>query len=252
MNAKELYGYFNELIPSSLSCSWDNDGLMVCPEYSKKIKKVMLALDITSKVVDEAIAEGCDAIISHHPFIFQPLSQIIPEGKGALIMRLIKANISAMSFHTRFDALQGGVNDILCGKLGMVPSAKFGEDGEEIGRICIIHETEPSEIARRAKQALSAPFVLLASKDNRKVKKIAVCGGDAKSMIGPARKAGCDMLICGRAGFNAELDAADLGFSVLEVGHYYSEAPSLSFFRRELEANGIKVVIANSNNINAI
>lgn len=72
-DVKEIYSHLDSLFPRSLSCSWDNDGLMVCPDSSGKVKKVLLALDVTQKVANEAICGGYDVIISHHPLIFRPL-----------------------------------------------------------------------------------------------------------------------------------------------------------------------------------
>ena len=119
MKIKELYGYLDEKIPSELSCEWDNDGLLCCSAPEKEVKRALVCLDVTDAVVDKAESEGFDAIISHHPLIFKGLKSLAGEtGADRRIMRLIKSDIALMSFHTRFDAVCGGVNDTLAQVLG--------------------------------------------------------------------------------------------------------------------------------------
>ena len=110
MNARELYFRLSEMIPPSLSCEWDNDGLMV-EASDKEIKKVLVTLDITEKTADHAIKNGYDCIISHHPLIFHPLKALSLDSVSALrAIKLLKHGVSAMSFHTRLDALDGGIH----------------------------------------------------------------------------------------------------------------------------------------------
>ena len=75
MKVSELYQYLDERIPRSLSCEWDNDGLMCCPDADREVKRVLLALDITEDVVDAAIAGRYDVIVSHHPLVFRPVKR---------------------------------------------------------------------------------------------------------------------------------------------------------------------------------
>ena len=91
----ELYSYFDRKIPRALSCDWDNDGLMVCADSTREVKKAIFALDVTDAVADYAIAGGYDLIISHHPLIFSPLKAVNTENPVcARALRLIAAGIS--------------------------------------------------------------------------------------------------------------------------------------------------------------
>ena len=108
MTVRELYEKLCEIIPSSLSCEWDRDGLECCPEPEKEVKKVIISLDVTKAVIDLAEREGADVIISHHPIFFGGLNNVNALTlDGAKAVRLIKSNIATMSFHTRLDALVG-------------------------------------------------------------------------------------------------------------------------------------------------
>ena len=131
---KDIYSFLDGLYPRTLSCEWDNDGLMVCRNSEREVKRVLLALDVTRKVADEAISGGYDLIISHHPLIFRPLKQLSEEYSGALIpMKLFSAGVSVISLHTRFDAGEGGINDtphfsVLTLSLRSVRMVKNAED----------------------------------------------------------------------------------------------------------------------------
>ena len=108
MKTRELYNKLEERIPRSLSCQWDNDGLMCCPDGNKEVKRVLIALDVTGAVVDYAKNNGYDVIISHHPFIFNGLKSVDDEGYiSAKLISLIKSDIAVISFHTRLDAVEG-------------------------------------------------------------------------------------------------------------------------------------------------
>ena len=253
MTVRELYNALGEQIPASLSMPWDNDGLQLCPNPDREVKKVLCALDLTYDVAKAAVENGCDAVMTHHPFMFAPLRGIrAGEGKGDALLLLLANGISAMSFHTRYDALDGGMNDILCRTLGFDAGERFGDAGEEIGRLADIAEKDIREFAESAKKALGAPFALLSAGDIKTVKRVAVCGGDGKDFIIPAARCGADILVTGRASYNTAVEAREHGIALLECGHFYTEVICLPDFAKRLEALGIESVICDKCEIEAI
>ncbi len=255
MKTIELYNYLNNAIPSSLSCDWDNDGLMCSGDTEKEVKKVLIALDITEKTVEKAKREGFDAIISHHPMIFKKIGAVEPSVASAKkAITLIKNDISAMSFHTRLDALSGGVNDILCQKLGLKNAVPFGPAGEEMGRIGTLDmPMETCNFCEKLKKALDAPFVL-ASSCGKKVQKIALLGGDGKDFVSAAIMSGADTYLSGRISYNIMVDAPELGINLIEAGHYFTEAPVCEFLAELVKKadSSIEISIFNSNEIKVI
>lgn len=255
MKTIELYNYMNDAIPSSLSCTWDNDGLMCSGDTEKEVEKVLIALDITEEVVKKAVSEGFDAIISHHPMIFKKIGAVEPSVASAKkAITLIKNDISAMSFHTRLDALEGGVNDILCKKIGLKNTVSFGPEGEEMGRIGTLDT--PMEIeafCENLKNVLSAPFVL-ASSCGKKVHRVALLGGDGKDFVSAAIMSGADTYISGRISYNIMVDAPEMGINLIEAGHYFTEAPVCEFLAELVKKadSKIEVEIINSNEIKVI
>ena len=251
MKVSELYQYLDVRIPRSLSCEWDNDGLMCCPDAEREVSRVLVVLDITEDVVDLAVREGFDVILSHHPLVFRPVNALNGEtGVQRKLIKLIKNDIAAMSFHTRLDAVEGGVNDVLAKMFALGDIEPFGPDGEKMGRI----GTNPAPLpldsfARSVGNVLGAPAVLYSG--NKKVRRVAVLGGNGDDFISAAIEAGADTLVSGRLGYHPMTDARECGINLIEAGHYYTERPVLSVLERMIkEADAeIETVIMDSNSI---
>lgn len=114
---EELIRVLEEFAPKYLAESWDNVGLMV-GSPSSEVRKVLCALDLNEEVIAEAISEGVDCIVTHHPFIFSPMKQLnYDSGQGKMIYQLMKHHISVYSMHTNYDIAEGGLNDYLAEKL---------------------------------------------------------------------------------------------------------------------------------------
>jgi dinuclear metal center YbgI/SA1388 family protein len=226
MTVNELYACLNEKIPPSLSCPWDNDGMMCCPDPEAKVGRVLVALDVTADVVRQAREGAYDLIVSHHPLIFSPLSSVtVTDPVAKKVIRLLRADVAAMSFHTRLDAVEGGVNDMLAALLDLSDVTPFGSNGEEIGRIGTL-ETEATlaDFANSVKKVLQAPVVLYADA-GLTVKRVAVLGGEGGDDISAARAAGADTYVSGRLGYHNMTDAPEMGMNLIEAGHFYTEHP---------------------------
>ncbi|GED72797.1 GTP cyclohydrolase 1 type 2 [Brevibacillus reuszeri] len=112
--------YVERLAPKSLAMEGDKIGLHV-GTLQKKVKKVMIALDVLESVVDEAIAEGVDLIVAHHAVIFRPLKHIRTDmAAGRVYEKLIKHDIAVYTAHTNLDIAAGGMNDWLAEAIGLI------------------------------------------------------------------------------------------------------------------------------------
>lgn len=228
MNVQTLYEKLDTLYPTSLSCSWDNDGLMVCPDASMPVKRILFALDATEDVLHTAVSRGCSLVITHHPMLFRPLKSVNETTlNGRKVLYALKNGLSVISLHTRLDAGNGGVNDALLQTLSLPHCGTFGpDDAPTLGRISELPtEKDVGVFASGIREALHAPSVSLTG--CRPVRRIAVVGGDGKDCILPAIAAGADTLITGAASYNSALDACEMGLNLIEAGHYYTEAPVL-------------------------
>lgn len=224
MTVRELYTILNEKIPPSLSCPWDNDGLMCCADGNKEVRRVLITLDVTSEAVAYAVKEGFDLIVSHHPMLFKGLKSVNGESYlGKKTVDLLLGGISVMCFHTRLDAVEGGVNDTLCRVLGIEDAEPFGEEG--IGRIGTLTEPMSAErFARLVKDRLDAPAVSFGDAGVT-VSRVAVLGGSGGDDVGAARAAGADTYLSGNLGYHDLTDAPEAGMNLLEAGHFFTEHP---------------------------
>ena len=224
MTVRELYAFFEEKIPRALSCDWDNDGLMVCPDDTKDVHRVLVALDITAAVAEHAIKEGYDLVVSHHPLIFHPLKAVAPgEATVNKVIRLLTAGVSAMSFHTRLDAVAGGVNDVLANAVGLCNVVPFGKNGEEMGRIGDLEAPMSlRDFAALVKSATGAKQVQI-SDAGRLVSRVAVLGGGGAGESGAAAAAGADTYLTGDLRHDQLTEAPERGMNLVQGGHFFTE-----------------------------
>lgn len=216
----DIYKALDELAPFSAQETWDNSGILVGSK-TNKVKKVMLTLDITYATALEAHEIGADLVVSHHPVIFSPLKQLDDSNPAVILSR---HNINAICMHTNFDISSGGMNDILCRKLGLTPEG--GEvlcDRENIGRTCYL--TTPCDvptIAKSVKDALGCRIVRYTD-IGKKVSKIGICSGAGAEYFSDALEKGCELLITGDVKHHDFIDARDAGISMIDAGHFYTE-----------------------------
>ena len=228
MTVYELNRYMNEKIPRELSCSLDNDGLMCCPDGSREVKKVLFCMDVTPEAIDFAIDNSYDTIISHHPLIFKGVKSVSGDfGIPSRIIKLIKNDVSVMSFHTRFDAVDGGVNDALAELFELNDVEKVLCDGIEMMRVGNLKkELSIDEFVAIIKEKLGCDYLNFAV-NTGKVFRVAVLGGGGGGYIRDAYSAGADTYLTGEIGYHNLTDCKDNHINLIEAGHYYTENPAL-------------------------
>lgn len=227
MKISEFYGELEKRYPKSLSCEWDNDGLMCSVGDILDIEKVLVALDPTEDVINYAAENGFDTVLTHHPMIFKKLGAVTPgSGVGRKVIFALMNNISVISLHTRLDAGEGGVNDALAEALELCKIEAFGDaECPAMGRVGTLSKLmNGSEFACYVKEKLGAPSVEFSLADEEDmISKVAVVGGAGKDFIYPAKAACADVLVTGEASYNALLDAAEDGVSIVTAGHFFTE-----------------------------
>lgn len=225
MTVSNFYNELSNLYPQTLSSSWDNDGLMCCPDPDREIKKVLISLDATMDAINFAIEGGYDLILTHHPLIFKGLKALNSNDiVGRRVLAAVKAGISVISLHTRLDAGEGGVNDTLANLLSLTDVESFGDlDNPTLGRIGTTDISSPEDFAKKIKDATGVPGVTAYL--CRPISRVAVVGGGGGDLIGDAKCAGADTLVTGESGYNKSLDAGEDGINVFIAGHYFTEMP---------------------------
>jgi dinuclear metal center YbgI/SA1388 family protein len=218
----EIYSYLCSLAPLELQMEFDNSGLLVGRRQAK-IHKVLLALDITDEVIDEALAEKAELIVSHHPIIFHKLRSLSDEGADDSVLKLAENGLAAIRMHTNLDIAAGGVNDVLLALLGA--SGPESLDHEGCGRVGELSQPIPlSAFLRSVKSALHAQGLRYYDA-GKPVSRLAVMGGAGGDYIMDAWEKGCDTYVTSDIKYHQFLDAARLGINLIDADHFYTENP---------------------------
>ena len=238
-NVNHIAEYLDSLYPFGLQEKWDNSGYLVeCP--IDECRRILLALDITNEVVDEAIKKQADLVVSHHPVIFEPRKRIM---KNDPVYRLIADCIGAICLHTNLDIANGGTNGVILRKLGEKlelagEPVPFEELGGEKGLGWIIELKDSisgKALAELCKGILGCGVVRTSHCTDMEISRIAFCSGSGGSMLGLAAEKGCDALITGDVKHDVWIDANNLDIAVLDCGHFHTENLVLWELRRVLE-----------------
>lgn len=245
MKVKDIAKHIEEWCPKSLAEDWDNVGLLV-GESEQEVKKVMVALDAIDEVIDEAIKENVDMIVTHHPIIFKPIKNVTTNHTaGRLIHKLIKNNISLYSAHTNLDSASGGINDLLADMLELknVITSATGESSLDIVRIGEIREQSISDFSNRIKKVLGLEQVKVIGDLSFLIKKVAICSGSGMSLIKDVAASNVDVYLTGDVKYHDANDAIAMGINVIDAGHYETEVIILPVLKRYLEKlEGLEVI----------
>lgn len=220
------------LAPTYLKEDFDNVGLMV-GDKNKEVKKVLLALDCTLKVIEEAKKENVELIITHHPLIFKRPSSITTDTlQGKKIIELIKNDISLYSSHTNLDSVENGLNDTIVSILGFdnfkILEKNKRDDKAGLGRIVSLNESiQLEDLISKIKKSLNINNLRVV-KGKDKVNKIAIINGSGQDFIGKAVALGADCIITGDTTYHFASDYKEKKISILDVGHFASE--QITFF----------------------
>ena len=224
MKVKEIISAIEEFAPLSIQEGWDNSGLCVgSPE--DEVTSVLLALDCTPELVDEAVSCGADMIVTHHPLIFKGLKKISVEDQvGEAVVKAIRAGISIYAAHTSADKVLAGVSGAMAARLGLKNVRILDEDGEGTG-LGTIGDFDSPMTAEEAVNFVKERFSLKAMRTSRPVEglvsRVAMCGGSGGSLISAAKAAGADLYISGDISYHNFFTEKD--FMIMDIGHYESE-----------------------------
>lgn len=225
--------YLARLAPLQLAESWDNVGLLV-GDRRRPVARIMTCLTITPGVVEEAIGQGADLIVTHHPLPFKPLQRITTDSvSGTMLLRLIGSEIAIYSAHTAFDSALSGINQMWADLLGLesveplvasVEPATDASAADGSGRCGRLAQDETlGRLVRRAAAAVGAGSPRRVGTEDQRVTKVAVACGSGGSFLSAARRRGCDAMITGEATFHTCLEAESLGIGIGLLGHFPSE-----------------------------
>ena len=217
MKLLNITSFLEELYPISLKAPYDNVGLMV-GSLNKAIKNVYVALDLTRDVMDDAIKNNADLIITHHPLLFHPLYSIdTDKDPGSIIRDLIKHNIALYAMHTNFDSVK--MNNLL-GNMLNITNQELLSEKENCGIIGDSPISDFNKFVNFVKKTFSLDEIYYVGRDDITIKRVALCAGSGTSMISDAYNKKADIYLTGDLSYSRALESSRLGLNILVIPHY--------------------------------
>ncbi|MCL1999085.1 MAG: Nif3-like dinuclear metal center hexameric protein [Turicibacter sp.] len=237
-----IIGVMDRWAPQSWAVDSDNVGLMI-GDKTRPVNRILTALDLTESVLEEALNEKFDFIITHHPLFSRhtpPIDRITSDTPlGRKILTLINNNIGVFCAHTNLDVAPGGVNDLLFDLVGLSNKEKLA-DGEIAPSLGLIgYLSPPKELAMLTKNlslALNSNVVRYTGSPSRLVHKIGICGGRGVSLIPMALSKKCDAFITGDIDYHLAMNTLEMGMTLIDATHYATEIPIARAIAQHLQA----------------
>jgi dinuclear metal center YbgI/SA1388 family protein len=234
MKISAITRFLETLAPPVYQEDYDNTGLQLGSE-EEECSGVMISLDPTDTVVEEAAKRGCNLVISHHPLIFRDLKQISPStGQGRAIVAAVRNNITVYAIHTNLDNVLPGVNSTMADRLGLI-NREFllpGRQGDAkylSGSGLIGDVPEPlhaQQFLGLLRQRFGIPAIRHSRFTGRSVKRVALCGGAGSFLITNALSKGADFFVSADIRYHSFFEAEDR-MVIADIGHYESEQFSI-------------------------
>lgn len=254
MRAKEIIQKLEILSPLQYAEKWDNSGWQ-CGRGEKEVQKILLAVDATDEVVDEAILSEADLLITHHPLIFPSVSKITDQDFiGRRLLKLLQADICLYAMHTNFDVM--GMADEAADRLDLrnrkVLDILYEDEisSEGIGRIGRLPNTlSLRETAELVKETFLLDSVRVYGDLDKRIEWAAISPGSGKKMSAKAIAGHADVLITGDIDHHEGIDSVARGLSIIDAGHFGIEKIFISYMKNYFlhELTDITVVAASQN-----
>lgn len=243
MKLNDFIDVMNRLAPPETALGFDNVGLLIGTERSG-IKRVLVALDCTCAVADEAVSVGADLVLTHHPIMFGGVKRILPtDPHSGVVYRLIRNGIAMFAAHTNLDAADGGVNTALCSVLGIGDVITVGaENIMRIGNLPCSMMLD--DFAKMCEQRLCTRVRV--SGENRHVQRVAVMGGSGGGDYALAHENGAEVYLTGECKHSQAIEANVLGLPIVIAGHYETEktvlVPLIDYLQKHTD--GVEYILA--------
>lgn len=242
VRVKDILHNLDNEAPFSLAEEWDNVGLLVGNPDSE-VRSILIGLDPTNSLIDEAIEKGADTVLTHHPAIFRPLPNIntgSPEGR--LLEKALSNKITVIACHTNLDSSADGVNDILAELLGLselkplLPAKEHDNPLSGLGRIGRYEEPMAAEdFLRMILEVLELPSIQVAGPLPEKIRCVGLCGGSGSDLAETAQQNGADIYLSSEIKHHVARWAEEHRFCVIDGSHYGTEKPAVKLLGDKLK-----------------
>ena len=236
MKIKEVLCALEQFAPLPLQESWDNAGLQIGLTEAE-VSGALLCLDVTEKVIDEALRKGCNLVVSHHPLLFRGLKQISDATDvQRTVWKAVQKGICVISMHTNLDNARDGVNFKIAERMGLQQTDFFTKktvDGVECGSGVMGELAEPmaaDDFMLYVKRQMEAESAMCNELLRRPISKVAICGGAGDFLLDEAVRAGADAFLTGEMHYH-QYFGYEQKIQICVIGHYESEHFTTELFR---------------------
>lgn len=237
MKIKDIIKFLEERFPLSLQEDWDNSGLQI-GNIENDLTNIMISLDLDEQTIQKAKEKSCNLIINHHPFLFSSIKSIdLNKGNGKIIKDLIKNDITVFAMHTNLDIGKGGVNDNLAKLLELRDISNLDTNNENpMARFGYTDEITAYDFSKFVKEKLNCKGLILYGDKDKKIEKVALCGGAGSDFINDAIKKGCDLIVTSDVKYHEAIDNCKK-INIVDPGHFASENHIIYMIKDLLEKN---------------
>lgn len=256
MKIKEVAEALERFAPLPLQESYDNAGLQI-GLTDADASGVLLCLDVTEEIIEEAEREGCNLIIAHHPLLFRGLKCIADRNMvERCVRRAILAGITIYAAHTNLDNAEGGVNFAIAERLGLqnvrflqpLPNGNGGSG--VVGELP--HSLDALDFLHLVKREFQVATLQHNSIPSCPIKRVALCGGSGDFLLSDAIACEADAFLTGEMGYH-QFFGYDNQILIAALGHYQSEQFTIGLMAKLLrEANPDLRIVETSVNTNPI
>lgn len=237
MTVKDIANAIEKIAPRPLQEDYDNAGLQV-GFFDAEVKGVMVCLDITEKVIDEAIACGCNLVVSHHPLIFRGIKRVSDSTyQENCIVKAIKNDIALYSAHTNLDNALGGVNHKIASLLGLTDLEWLQTKPVTAGCECgsglvgvLPQKMDAASFLSMVKDTFKVDCIMHNDMCGKTVSKVALCGGAGSFLLDEAIAKGSDCFLTGEMSYHGYF-GHDSDILIAVIGHYQSEQFTMDLFK---------------------
>jgi len=216
MTVGDIYNYLDTIAPFETADKSDNSGLLV-GDMNAKVKKILVCLDVTHDVINEAVGLNIDLIISHHPLMYKPVKRVMTADP---VHALIRGNLNFVAMHYNMDVAVGGTTDIMLRLLGFPQS---GEVIDYFGKIVTLDSAITArELAEKCKAAFGCTVVRFTD-GGKPVRRLGICSGGGDFLVEKVCEMGCDAYICGDVKWSNMVFASNYGLTLVDAGHFHTE-----------------------------
>lgn len=228
MKVYQITEILEKIAPLEIAEEWDNVGLII-GDKNKDVKKLLVALDINTEILKQAVDLGVDMIVVHHPLIFKPINRI----NDSILLSLIQNNIAVYASHTNLDNSEPGVNSVLADVLLLKNVSREG-----MLAIGEINETSAFDFIAFVKKQLKVEAVRASNYElNKKIKKVAVLGGSGGDFVQQVANLKCDAFVTGEASYHDAQLAYENDLLLISAGHFETENPVVDMLTQYLTDN---------------